>query len=247
MRNKRQIPKQIETRARTEEPRVFLSIWQSGQSQESAIISALQRIASMMQSNSETVFILGRYKLDKKPIDMKQIRHHAHNGLKVEYMTAHGSKGREADHVIITGMTKERLGFPSGMVDDPLHNLVIEKPEEFEHAEERRLFYVSLTRARESVHIVAPLDRRSQFVDELVSPPDGVRYELTLEGDLVDEDRDSCPDCESGYLEQRDSKYGPFWGCSNYPYCGYKKKDASDRARPFTTTPRWGCRCWRGW
>ena len=69
-----------------------------------------------------------------------------YRGLDVTFQTVHSSKGLEADHVIIPGLS--RGGFPSTKEDDPLLRLALPEGDDFPHAEERRLFYVALTRAR---------------------------------------------------------------------------------------------------
>jgi len=51
--------------------------------------------------------------------------------------------------------------------DDPLLQLVMPSPEVFHLAEERRLFYVALTRAKERVYLIVNKGRPSAFVEEL--------------------------------------------------------------------------------
>ena len=89
-------------------------------------------------------------------------------GLDMRFLTVHRSKGLEADHVIILRATRGRMGFPSEIVDDSLLNLVLPEPETFAHAEERRLFYVALTRARHSVTILSDREAPSAFATELL-------------------------------------------------------------------------------
>jgi DNA helicase-4 len=87
----------------------------------------------------------------------------------MRFLTAHRSKGLEADHVVILKAVRGRMGFPSEIVDDSLLDLVLPEPERFEHAEERRLFYVALTRARHSVTILADRETPSAFATELLA------------------------------------------------------------------------------
>jgi DNA helicase-4 len=83
----------------------------------------------------------------------------------------HGSKGLEADYVVIPGMTTGTHGTPSNIRDDVVLRLAMPAPESFAHAEERRLLYVALTRARREVVLLTPPDRMSPFVVELLKNP----------------------------------------------------------------------------
>ncbi len=223
MRNDHQIKKQIKTRECVGATRVFVSLQPPGRPEEEEVIDLLNRIASKKPDVKQTVLVLCRYGLKKKSIDKDLIKRRAPTQIKVEYQTAHASKGGEADHVIVRDMSQGLLGFPSGIEDDELLDLVLPKPEGFEYAEERRLFYVVLTRARESVYLITPQEQQSKFISELLSPPDGVYYEVETIGDLHEAKLKECPECSSGYLKERSGKYGYFWSCSNFPFCEYKK------------------------
>ena len=135
----------------------------------------------------------------------------------MKFMTVHGSKGLEADWVVIVGLQAGRHGFPSAAQDDPLLDLVLARAEPFEHAEERRLFYVALTRAKQGAFLVATSGRPSAFVTELLR--DG--YDVTTFGNAP-KDAPDCPACVTAKLALRDGRYGRFWGCENYPLCSYK-------------------------
>jgi DNA helicase IV len=154
-----------------------------------------------------TVKVLGRYRYDGQlmpsPIPP---------GLDVEFLTVHRSKGLEADHVFVPRMTNKMLGFPCRIVDDPLLDLAMAAPDPYPHAEERRLFYVALTRARRSVVLFTERGRISPFIDELVA--DGY-------ASIIDDPNMAppCPRCGDGNLVARNGKHGPFWGCSEYPDC----------------------------
>ena len=58
--------------------------------------------------------------------------------LKIERLTFHASKGKEADYVIIMGLDVGRNGFPSAKVMHPLLNALLPSEEPYEFAEERR-------------------------------------------------------------------------------------------------------------
>ena len=65
--------------------------------------------------------------------------------LKIDYKTVHGSKGTEADCVIVIGLDTGKYGFPCQIEDDPVLNLVLAEKDAHPNAEERRLFYVAVT------------------------------------------------------------------------------------------------------
>ncbi len=135
--------------------------------------------------------------------------------LRAQFMTVHKSKGLEADIVIILNCNSGRLGFPSKMSDDPVLNLLLSEADQYAHGEERRLFYVAMTRARESVHFVADHVFKSTFINE-------------LEMKTSQSPNPKCPDCKRGDLivkkagtAKNGNKY-TFYGCTNYDYgCEY--------------------------
>lgn len=136
----------------------------------------------------------------------------------MEFRTVHRSKGLEADHVILLGMNSGSYAFPSQIEDDPLLDLVMPAKESFRHAEERRLFYVALTRARHSVTLLTRRDRLSTFIPELIATAfrGKVRY-----GQGARAPARVCPTCQEGVLREKHGRYGWFLGCSMFPECDY--------------------------
>lgn len=114
-----------------------------------------------------TVDVLGRYRFERDVLPRN-----LPPNLKVTFRTVHGAKGLEADFVVVPGLATGTYGFPSNVADDPVLDLAMPAPEEFEHAEERRLFYVALTRARRGVVLITPSQRMSPFVIELLQDPE---------------------------------------------------------------------------
>ncbi|MRR56629.1 MAG: hypothetical protein EG824_00200 [Deltaproteobacteria bacterium] len=113
-----------------------------------------------------SVFLLGRYwAVEPKKLSVWSQRY---SELDIKFATIHASKGLEADYVLVLGLTNGRFGFPSAIADDPLLELVIPQPETFPYAEERRLFYVALTRARRCVFLVTVRGTESSFIREIV-------------------------------------------------------------------------------
>lgn len=183
----------------------------------SAVTRRLQEIAQLARERGcpQRVFLLGRYRKHKEYLPLNFDT----NLLEVEFVTIHSSKGLEADHVILPRITSETLGFPSRIEDDPILQLAMPDADPYEYAEERRLFYVALTRAKSTVSLITLRHKMSPFVAELIKDHKLATSSLNGENIL----RESCPDCENGMLVRRTSKYGNFLGCSCFPQCRYKK------------------------
>lgn len=89
---------------------------------------------------------------------------------KIEFMTVHKSKGLEADYVIILQCNKDTYGFPSLINDDPVLDYVLAESDKCPYGEERRLFYVAITRAKIKTFVLYDKHFPSVFVDEFLSP-----------------------------------------------------------------------------
>lgn len=143
--------------------------------------------------------------------------------LKLKYSTVHSSKGLEDEFVVIINADDSRLGFPNKVEDDELLNLVLSSKSSFEFAEERRLWYVALTRTKSYTYILANKDNPSIFVEEIKDKCEILNPEVVdVETEVV-----TCPHCKSGKLVVRSSELNgrKFYGCSNYPYCEYTIND----------------------
>jgi DNA helicase-4 len=127
----------------------------------------------------------------------------------VVFRTVHGSKGLEADYVFVLNNPAGRTGFPSRVSDVPAVYLLLSSSDAFPDAEERRLYYVALTRAREKVFLVTVKGKKSPFFDELHA-----RW-----GEQMEAARFTCPEC-GGRLRVVEGPFGKFWGCENYRATG---------------------------
>lgn len=129
--------------------------------------------------------------------------------LKAKFMTVHKSKGLEAENIIVLNCSAGRLGFPSQISDDAVLNLLLNESDQFENGEERRLFYVAMTRAKERLYLITDDKSKSKFI-------------LELEGNDELQPLKKCPNCISADLIKRSgvtkNKEWAFWGCSNYVY-----------------------------
>ena len=134
-----------------------------------------QLVASIPSDKS--IFLLGRYSFDDYYLSFmyQSIKegnrfYYVIGGRKIELLTVHKSKGLEANYVILLQCNKDTYGFPSQVSDDPVLNYVLTKSDQFPYGEERRLFYVAITRAK--IKTLVLYDKRfpSVFVDEFLHP-----------------------------------------------------------------------------
>ena len=189
-------------------------------------------IKHILQENPQSsILLLGRYGFDAYNLGRSSdfvydektgnLYSNTFKDKPIEFMTVHRAKGLGYDNVIIINARNEVYGFPSQVQEDPVLKYVVKDDHSIEYAEERRLFYVALTRTKNRVYIVAPKEHPSEFVTELLND---YHSSIKVHGDLVlDETTDTqavkkCPIC--GYpLQLRYKKaYGlKLWICSNEP------------------------------
>jgi DNA helicase IV len=148
-----------------------------------------------------------------------QIKYRKYPKLNINFLTVHRSKGLEADNIIVINLENTLLGFPNKISDDPVLSLVLTDLDAFPFAEERRLFYVALTRTRNTTYLITPKYNQSIFCEELV-------HEFKINQEAVNNTqviRESplCPKCQKGHLVIRKNNLDnkKFLGCSNFPFC----------------------------
>lgn len=195
-----------------------------------AIRKAIDEIVHLHGKSSE-ILILGRNNFDidalegKEDFEIKKtartvtIKYQQYPDLKINFLTTHRSKGLEADNVIVINLSNWLVGFPNKIADDPLLSLVLTDLDGFDFAEERRLFYVALTRTRNSVYLISPDNNPSIFIEEL-KKDFHIRYDNSTCAVSI-QDNPTCPVCQNGHLVLREnsSNSSRFLGCSNYPLC----------------------------
>lgn len=164
----------------------------------------------LLAHSGKEIGLLGRYNANR-PDELP---------VGIRFSTIHSSKGSEFDIVVIDCRRTRGLTFPSTVPNDPVLQLLLPQSDLFPDTEERRLFYVALTRAKELVYVVTDQEG-SPFVAELSTPQYAKWVDLGL-----DDDAEKCPVCKIGILTPRVSQFGPFTGCSQFPYCEYKRRGA---------------------
>lgn len=215
MQNPTQIGKQIRSHRIVEHAAVSLIKTNHDQV---GLTAALEDINCQAEADA-SVLILARVSF-RKP-NMQSLKKQ-HPNLKLQFMTVHASKGKEADYVIVLGLEKGKHGFPSEKATHSLLELLLPPAEAFAHAEERRLFYVALTRARHHVYLVSDANKASDFVRELVEKNYDINQDEFIGEGFQEKIADvPCPVCETGFMVSRDSQKGSFFGCSQYPLCNH--------------------------
>lgn len=178
------------------------------------------------QGSHLTILLLGRYRRDRPPA-LEQWQQRFGDWLRIDYRTAHGSKGLEAEYVFVLNVLQGTHGFPSQIHDDPALQLAMPTPDPFPFAEERRLFYVAMTRASKQVRFYTTLAQPSQFLVELVK--NGHLNVEPVDGERMDPC--SRPGC-GGVMVPRAG--GAFLGCSRFPACDHTRhpnEEADRQAR----------------
>ena len=240
LRNSAQIHKDVSSVRKADGPSVHVGL--PGEECPDLLGETLERIVAdaAQQDESVTVLLLGRYG-HTRPENLAQLMRER-PALSLKYMTVHGSKGLEADYVLVLDLCSGKYGFPAEIADDPLLDLVLAASEGYPHAEERRLLYVAITRARRGVYLLADGGSPSPFVKELLHDDD---YDVTAFGRLTERDV-ACPKCVDGRLVRRQNTQNRsvFYGCSHYPYCEHTQSSCPHcgTGLPIEANGIFGCR-----
>lgn len=129
-------------------------------------LEALLNKLSGYASPDDDILVLGRYHYSKPEILNKAPTRWP--TLKIEFSTIHASKGRQADYVIIVGLKDGADGFPARDEEGVVERVLLPQAETFPDAQERRLLYVALTRARHRVWLLQDTESPSVFVKQLL-------------------------------------------------------------------------------
>lgn len=181
-----------------------------------------------------SILLLGRFGFDGDQLEKTGLFEYVSRGSKLKsvnypklditFMTAHSSKGLGYDQVIIVNGKNETYGFPSKIEDDPVLAFVIRGDRSIDYAEERRLFYVAMTRTKNRVYFIAPEQNPSEFLLELKRDYKNV----VLHGNWNEEEpktagRKSCPLCGYPLQYKYKNAYGlRLYICTNEPeVCGF--------------------------
>ena len=165
MKNKEQIKKNLKSNIHINKP-ITIVRYKTKKDLKKLILSIYKK--------NKNILILGRNNNDINnyldndfTIKDNKIVYLKNKNIDIKYLTVHKSKGLEADNVIIINLYNKTLGFPNKMKDDKLLRFVSKNKINYPYDEERRLFYVALTRTKEKVYLYTPTNS-SIFVNELI-------------------------------------------------------------------------------
>ena len=116
--------------------------------------TAIEKILKYIETK---YLILGRNNKDKDLFNIQD----------KPFLTIHKSKGLEEDNIILINLTNNNNSLPSKIKNHKLINKII-KTDYYPYEEERRLFYVALTRTRNNIYLLAPKSNYSIFIKELM-------------------------------------------------------------------------------
>ena len=196
-------------------------------------IMAYNRQAGKKEDGS--ILLLGRFGFDGDRLERSGLFEYISRGSKlrsvkypkldITFMTAHASKGLGYDNVIVVNGRNETYGFPSKIENDPVLSFVIKEDMSIDYAEERRLFYVAMTRTKNRVYFIAPEENPSEFLLEIKHDYKNV----SLKGQWNEDPekapffKKSCPICGYPMQFRYKAAYGlRLYICTNEPeVCGF--------------------------
>lgn len=128
-------------------------------------------------------------------------------GIFITARTIHGAKGLEARAVFIIGLTEGHGGFPDIWMEDRIYQVIRPTRHDLLMEEERRLFYVALTRAKDDLYLITEKGNESSFLQEI---PENFTIRTSIPLKSVIEDGIECKKCKA-HLDQK-YKFCPFCG-----------------------------------
>ena len=166
------------------------------------IVAVVKHLVDQVPADKE-ILLLGRYGFDVNILKNTELTVHdtqdrvfvTYGKRQMTFMTVHQSKGLESDYTIVLNCNSGTLGFPSQISDSPVLKYVLSEPDTYAFSEERRVFYVGITRAKEHTWVLYDANKPSQFVKEFVKIPEP---ELETSSGIPESER--CPKCRCGRI-----------------------------------------------
>lgn len=225
LKNPLQLEKNVYSKSDLDVPGKVVIHWDMEQKEIDQNLSlVIERIGQDAHDPAKSLRILARY---VNNLPSKKSVENIWEGP-VDVSSIHAAKGLEADYVVVMDMIQDFRGFPSTIEDDPVMRLVMPEKDLHQHGEERRLFYVALTRARRETHLISPVSAPSLFTLEMLKDNLGVHVGLDTSKNR------ECPSCRSGRILVSKNAGGSY--CSNIPLCDFISPACLKCQKPMTYT-----------
>ena len=167
------------------------------------VVETVKYLADQIPADKE-ILLLGRYGFDVNIFKNTELAVHdgkdgafvTYGRRKMNFMTVHQSKGLECDYIILLNCNGGTIGFPSQISDSPVLKYVLSEPDAYAFSEERRVFYVGITRAKKHTWVLYDINNPSPFMKEFVK---------TLEPEVKPgagiPEAELCPKCRCGRIK----------------------------------------------
>ena len=225
MTNQKQIKKQLISPKQLENP-VMVIAYDDSSNKTKNKITMLNKCLGDIQKNfgdRQKILLIGRYNFEKyylinsedfSEISADKIKAKKFPNFEIDFLSAHSSKGLGYDQVIILNGDDGTYGFPSQIKDDPIMQVINVFDNSYLFAEERRLFYVALTRTKNKVYILTPVNNPSSFILEIIKYNQVKLYNKT--GIKLSKKPHLCPKCGYPLIRKYNSfKINNLYVCSN--------------------------------
>jgi len=194
------------------------------------VVETVKYLVDQVPQDKE-ILLLGRYGFDVNIFkntdltihDTKDRVYVTYGNRQMNYMTVHQSKGLECDYIILLNCNGGMIGFPSQISDSPVLKYVLSEPDAYAFSEERRVFYVGITRAKKHTWVLYDISNPSPFVKEFVKT---LEYKEKPSFDIPESEL--CPRCRCGRVKVAKTGVAvngnPYtvYSCSNEKYgCDY--------------------------
>ena len=90
-----------------------------------------------------------------------------YNDKEYKYLTIHSAKGLEEDYVILLNVSNSTYGLPNKIENHNILSYVSSKEDDYPFAEERRVFFVAITRCKFKTYLMVPKNNPSIFIEEI--------------------------------------------------------------------------------
>ena len=170
---------------------------------KNGVVDAVKIIVDQIPAEKE-IILLGRYGFDVNifkdtEMTIRNVKDSVfvyYENRKMQFMTVHQSKGLESDYIILLNCNGGTMGFPSNISDSPVLKYVLSEPDSYAYSEERRVFYVGITRAKKHTWVLYDINNPSPFVREFVNLPEAQAEPASN----IPEDH-LCPKCHCGRVK----------------------------------------------